>query len=579
MMKRMIIANKTPRAITVIGYCLLVIVLAACSGDGSQMRAQLEELERQNRADSVMTNDSLAEHLVKYFDRHGTPNERMRAHYILGRTYADMGEAPAALEAYLEAADCSDTTATDCDYHTLNRVYSQMANVFYWQNLMEDYIKACDKSIEYAWKDGDTLQALNAKAHIVAAYNRMKQYDKVIASFDDVFDNLMQAFGVEYAAKYCTLPVYALIEKGYLSKAKAYIDIYRTESGYFNTDGNVEKGREVCYYYMGLYYLLEQQIDSSEFYFRKELQTGLDADNQQMASRGLSLLFSQTHQPDSAAKYALYGYEVLDSIFARKSADEVERMAALHNYTRHQTIANREHLRAEQEKAKKEHLFVILLFVVAIVGLAWILIARKRRLEAEKYRRNVRELAQVSHNLQDLKKQKAIFEALANEEMMQKSAELAAIQQQNEKLAQQIEESNGALMLLRKEVMQLHSDKMLTNRDVDTLLEESPVYQQLKTRSVGCDALKSSEWQAIERLVKDALPGFYNLITSRQSSLRQEGRRLCFLLRLHVGLKETSVLMGVSPSKISKLSRNILLRVFQEDGSGKELIRRLEDIL
>ncbi|MCR4914711.1 MAG: hypothetical protein K6A96_03045 [Prevotella sp.] len=73
---------------------LLVAVLAACSGDGSQMRAQLEELERQNRADSVMTNDSLAEQLVKYFDRHGTPNERMRAHYILGRTYADMGRHP-----------------------------------------------------------------------------------------------------------------------------------------------------------------------------------------------------------------------------------------------------------------------------------------------------------------------------------------------------------------------------------------------------------------------------------------------------------------------------------------------------
>ena len=126
--------------------------------------------------------------------------------------------------------------------------------------------------------------------------------------------------------------------------------------------------------------------------------------------------------------------------------------------------------------------------------------------------------------------------------------------------------------------MKQHSDTMLTNRDVDTQLEESPVYQQLKTRSVGCDPLKSKEWQAIERLVKDALPGFYNLITSRQSSLRQEGRQLCFLLRLHVGLKETSVLMGVSPSKISKLSRNILLRVFQEDGSGKELIRRLEDI-
>ena len=85
----MITANKTPRAITVIGYCLLFI---------GYCPRYCEELERQNRADSVMTNDSLAEHLVKYFDRHGTPNERMRAHYILGRTYADMGEAPRAVD-------------------------------------------------------------------------------------------------------------------------------------------------------------------------------------------------------------------------------------------------------------------------------------------------------------------------------------------------------------------------------------------------------------------------------------------------------------------------------------------------
>ena len=119
---------------------LLLAVLAACSDDGSQMRAQLEELERQNRADSVMTNDSLAEHLVKYFDRHGTPNERMRAHYILGRTYADMGEAPAALEAYLDAADCADTTTLDCDWAKLSRVYGQMSEIFYLQGLIEDNI-------------------------------------------------------------------------------------------------------------------------------------------------------------------------------------------------------------------------------------------------------------------------------------------------------------------------------------------------------------------------------------------------------------------------------------------------------
>ena len=45
-----------------------------------------------------MENDSLAEALVDYFDRHGSANERMRAKYILGRTYYCLGELPRALE-------------------------------------------------------------------------------------------------------------------------------------------------------------------------------------------------------------------------------------------------------------------------------------------------------------------------------------------------------------------------------------------------------------------------------------------------------------------------------------------------
>ena len=53
--------------------------MMGCTGDGVQMRQQLEKLEQQNRAGEPLLNDSLAEDLVEYFDRHGDANERMRA--------------------------------------------------------------------------------------------------------------------------------------------------------------------------------------------------------------------------------------------------------------------------------------------------------------------------------------------------------------------------------------------------------------------------------------------------------------------------------------------------------------------
>ena len=99
-------------------YLLFAVVLFLGCTDGTEQRLQLEELEQQNRADSLMTNDSLARDLADYFDRHGTNNEQLRAHYILGRTYADRGELPQALNAYNAAADRADTTSSDCDCHT-----------------------------------------------------------------------------------------------------------------------------------------------------------------------------------------------------------------------------------------------------------------------------------------------------------------------------------------------------------------------------------------------------------------------------------------------------------------------------
>ena len=80
-------------------YLYILCFVAVCQligcGGGDEQRRQLAELEEQNHSGQPMQNDSLAESLVAYFDRHGNANERMRAKYILGRTYCRLGELPA----------------------------------------------------------------------------------------------------------------------------------------------------------------------------------------------------------------------------------------------------------------------------------------------------------------------------------------------------------------------------------------------------------------------------------------------------------------------------------------------------
>ena len=136
---------------------LLLFMAVACTGSHEQMQQQLVLLQQHNQQDSVLTNDSLAHALADWFDDHGTPNEQVLAHYLLGRTHADRSEAPAAIAAYHDAIDHADTTAADCDYAQLYRVYAQMGGVYYRQNLVDDQLACIDKAVSYAWMACDTL--------------------------------------------------------------------------------------------------------------------------------------------------------------------------------------------------------------------------------------------------------------------------------------------------------------------------------------------------------------------------------------------------------------------------------------
>ena len=160
--------------------CLLaLLLLLGCSG-GEEQRRQLEALEQQNRSGEQMLNDSLAESLVEYFDQHGDANERMRAKYILGRTYYCLGELPRALETYFEAADCADTTLTDCNYKVLSRIHAQSAVIFDQQIQPRSQLKELRLAEHYAWKGQDTLQAIECFAQQANAYQFWNDTDSVI---------------------------------------------------------------------------------------------------------------------------------------------------------------------------------------------------------------------------------------------------------------------------------------------------------------------------------------------------------------------------------------------------------------
>jgi tetratricopeptide (TPR) repeat protein len=164
----------------VIGILAAVCLMIGCTGNKAQMLQLLEELEATNRAGKELLNDSLAEELVDYFDRHGSNNERMRSRYMLGRTYYFLDELPRALEIYNEAADCADTTSTDCDYKVLSRIHAQKAAIFNMQVQPRSQLSELRLAEYYAWRGKDTLQAIECFAQQGEAYELLHIPDSII---------------------------------------------------------------------------------------------------------------------------------------------------------------------------------------------------------------------------------------------------------------------------------------------------------------------------------------------------------------------------------------------------------------
>ena len=557
---------------------LLALLLAACHGEQRQMRQALSDLQARNQADSLLTDDSLALALTRYFDRYGTPNERMEAHYLLGRTYADRGEAPQAIGAYQTAAEQADTTAPDCNYAQLCRVYSQMGYLLYRQNLMEDYIDCLEQSVTYAKIAGDTASMLNLQAQKMNAYKRIGNNDSVISIYERAYHQLISLGYRQMAAQFSAAPINCYLQKNEIEKAGQCIAFYESHSGYFDADGNIEGGRELFYFQKGNYFLVTHQFDSAAYYFRKELNVAKDFNNQSNAAKGLAQLYEQTNRPDSAAKYALYGYDMNDSLIALLATDEVANIRGLYNYSRFQRSAIEQRNRVEQEKRKSRLLITVFCALLA-VGLAAFIHWRKKRLgEKRAYLKKIEELAKSLADTRQLISCVEDFESLVSEKEKESGTfqlkEMLRLQEQSAELNDLIRRKELKEAKLKDEIARYRK------RDADAKkraeeIKSSPVCIAILNKSVKGERMSENEWEELNKQAITKLPELCQFLLSHRHQLSIQEYKVCVLLRLKISNQAIANLLGVSAPYVSQVSKNILKKLFNAIGATKELSVRL----
>ena len=521
-----------------------------------KMRYELLRHKAMNKAYISFTSDSKMKEVVDYYDRHGSANERMLANYVLGCVYRDMHEVPLALEYYNKAAEQADTTAADCDYGTLYRVYSQMGFLFSKQYLPYQLLDAFGKAEKYAYLAKDTLNAIINYQNKGDAYDYLGKKDSVVA-INLRSANMFKRIGDNYNAAIalgCNYSYY--IEKQDSVNAKKAFEAYFSTGYEGNSNYGDAKAFLLCE--KGTYYMFVSRLDSAFSCLNQSLKLSKSYSNKAAATKVLAQYYARVNKPVLAMKYALKSSEYNDSDLLAVRESQLQQIQAMYNYGRNQEIARKAELKAER--------ITMLVYVLIAGGVVIFLLLTHLYLKQLKKKK---EKILVTKHLYD--------DSLLK--LRQKQEELELLRTVNDrKIADVIKEKEQTINKLKedlKDIRDKYSNSSLS--DVDILLKESSIYKRIKYLELHPkETMRENDWIELEETIEQLIPSFIPLLKNRLNVIAY---RICLLVKLEISTSSIAILLGLSSSAISKYRKVMLEKLCGRSGKPKdfdEYIRQIE---
>ena len=512
-----------------------------------RMRYELLRHKAMNKACITFTSDSVMKEVVDYYDHHGSANERMLANYVLGCVYRDMYEAPMALEYYNKATEQADTTAADCDYGTLYRVYSQMGFLFSKQYLPYQLLDAFGKAVKYAYLAKDTLNAIINYQNRENAYSYLGNKDSVIA-INLHAATMFKQIGNNYAAAIAFGCNY-----NYYVEKEDTLNALKTFKAYFSTgyEGNSEYEDSKAYVLCqkGTYYMFTAQLDSAYNNLQQSLRLCKSYSIKAATTKALAQYYAKVNQPAMAMKYALQSSEYNDSDLIEARKTQLQQVQAMYDYSRNQEVAKR----AEQ-KAKRSmqmNYMIVLACIMLFLLLSYI------------YRKQLA-----------LKKKKIAVSKLLYEDSLLKLKRLQdekakLVSENDNKLVQIITEKEKTINKLKAEINDIQEKYSLSSMsDVELALMDSSIYKKIKFIEVHPKKNMSEEdWKELADTVEKAIPNF---IPRLKNKLSDKDYQICLLIRLGFSTSLIARLLDLSVAAISKSRKTMLKKICGKIGKPKD---------
>ena len=226
-----------------------------------KMRYELLHSEVQNKTYNIFTTDSILKDVVAYYDQNGTTLEKMRAYYMLGCAYRDMGEAPLAIDAYNTATPSEDENNSELEKRLVSSIYSQMASLYHQQLLLSEEIEVREKSIRLSTLLCDTLNMACDYCRMAGAYCLQNEYTKAEDALEKGRDLYIEAGHLEIWMLFSPMLIdIYLKQNGNLGTAKHLIDKYEATFCKTNEGGLLPENQRQFYSLKAKYYELTGKL-------------------------------------------------------------------------------------------------------------------------------------------------------------------------------------------------------------------------------------------------------------------------------------------------------------------------------
>jgi len=482
--------------------------------------------------------------LVNYYEHGGDKSLLPVAYYYAGRTYADMQDAPRALDYFQRALEAMKDRK---DASLVGKIYSQMGHLYMDQNLYDNAIGIFQKSYHNSAMMKDTVNTIYDLCDIASAYSgKMDDHSSILY--------LKKAHNLANEKGKISLIIYV---ESYMSRYYYYIGKYELAKKYIMPSLKDIEPQDTSAVYASVadVYRSLGKEDSASYYFNKIKNIGTI-----YAKEVAYRFFTRTGIVHGGDKKLLNDFDTycnyIDTVRSVTSTEALAKANALYNYQ----LREVENIRLEKANARMYAIVVI----ACLVALALVLLS----LALLQYHRHRR--IRMKMQMERLKQIKESIYKKSQEYIDNNKRRIAELEHLLETTGQENEELKTKLQNERSRLISENEIAEIENRESELAygrIVKTEVFRRFNSLSSSEHAMNptAEDWAELERVVNEEYPGFTERLISL-CNINTHELHVSLLLKINIPLVQIASLTNHAKTSISATRRRLYEKAFDKQG-------------